>query len=159
METNIITKIELFDLMRCFFCDPDKYNKLTQSAKKPHLFMWSRFMSIRYPVAMHNVGMVSDVRIMDELQKKFCVKGGQYPKWLYTSNQGGKSETAKPIISKFDREILDMFMKLRNCEYKSLLIMQEMFPSLLESELNSIKESLEAEVSKTKMKKKNDNKK
>lgn len=151
METNIITKIELFDFMRCFFTDDKKYKKLTQAAKKPHFFMWRRMMAIQYPVQMHALSMLDDVRMMDVLHEKFC--SPTYPKWMYTSAPSEKKDKDKIIISKFDRKVLDTFMEHYNIEYPSVLIMQEWFPDLLEKEFQKIEDELYPELKKERLKK------
>lgn len=152
METNIITKIELFDFMRAFFTDATKYKKLTQSAKKPHLFMWRRMMSIQYPVQMHAIAMLDDIRIMDVLHKRFC--GSVYPKWMYTSAGGDKQPKDKSVIQKYDRDVLDAFMVTYNVEYKSLQILNEWYPVLLDEELTKIQLDLYPEMAKQKKEKK-----
>ena len=149
METNVITKVDFFDFMRCFFNDDAKYQKLTQNAKKPHFFMWRRMMAIQYPIQMNALAGLDDVRIMDVLHKNFLCK--EYPRWLYTSSKGGDKEKQKEsLLKKYTRDILDVFMEHYSMEWKSVLQLEEMYPSLLYDELDKIDKDLHSTVEKSK---------
>lgn len=147
METNIISKISFFDFMRCFFTDKAKYAKLTQSAKKPHVFMFKRMMAIMYPVQMNAISSVDDVRLIDALHKVFCK--GTYPKWMYTSTSGEAKEAKSKLIHKtYSRDVLDAFMEQYKIDYKTVLDLESMSPEFLKNELNSFEEELHPKYSK-----------
>lgn len=151
METNIITKISFFDFMRAFFCDDAKYQRLTQNAKKPHFFMWRRMMAIQYPVQMFVLSGLDDIRIMDVLHKNFL--SSEYPKWLYTSSKGNDEKDVKKesLLKKYSRDVLDLFMEHYGIEWKGVLDMEEMFPSILYDELDKLDEDIHPQVSKGKL--------
>lgn len=151
METNVITKVDFFDFMRCFFVDDAKYQKLTQNAKKPHFFMWRRMMAIQYPVQMAALSGLDDVRIMDVLHKNFLTR--EYPKWLYTSSKSGEGKTAQKesLLKKYSRDILDLFMQHYNIEWKGVLDLEEFFPALLYEELDKLDEDIHPSVMKSKL--------
>lgn len=153
METNVITKIDFFDFMRCFFNDDVKYSKLTQYAKKPHFFMWRRMMAIRYPTQMNALAGLDDVRIMDVLHKNFLCK--EYPKWLYTSsgkNEKDKNKTplSSELLKKYSRDVIDTFMEHYSLEWKCLQDLLEFYPDKLYKELDKLDEDLHPKVSKSK---------
>ena len=52
--------------------------------------MFYRTMSIMYPVQMHAVNYIHDIRLIDQLQKAFGKQNGPYPKWLYTKAEKQK---------------------------------------------------------------------
>lgn len=153
METNVITKIDFFDFMRAFFCDDAKYQKLTQNAKKPHFFMWRRMMAIQYPVQMNALAGLDDVRIMDVLHKNFLTS--EYPRWLYTSSKGGSDKEAKKesLLKKYTRDVIDLFMEHYSIEWKGVLDLEEMFPSLLYEELDRLDEDIHPQLTKGKLSK------
>ena len=139
METNIITKISFFDFMRAFFCDDAKYQRLTQNAK------------IQYPVQMFVLSGLDDIRIMDVLHKNFL--SSEYPKWLYTSSKGNDEKDVKKesLLKKYSRDVLDLFMEHYGIEWKGVLDLEEMFPSILYDELDRLDEDIHPQVSKGKL--------
>lgn len=145
-----ITEIGFFDFMRAFFCDPKKYNQLTKKAKEKHIFMFYRTMSIMYPVQMHAVNMLHDIRLVDQLQRVFGKQNGPYPKWLYT-----KTEKEKTIVQKLDatQEVIDKFKQVHDLEPKSFEFLLSIDFDGVQKELNAIKLEMENAITKEKQKK------
>lgn len=144
METNVITKIDFFDFMRCFFTDKVKYAKLTQNAKRPHMFMFKRMMAIMYPVQMNAISALDDIRLVDVLHNVFCT--GVYPKWMYTkTNKDESSQNKKSIVKAFDPEVTQAFLDKYQCEYKVLLELEEFNPDWLATELKEIDKDINSE--------------
>lgn len=153
METNVITKIDFFDFMRCFFTDADKYSKLTQNAKKSHIFMFKRMMSMMYPIQMNAISGIDDIRLVDILHKSFCT--GVYPKWMYTSTKDqGSTQKISLVHKKYGQDVIDAFLDRYKCEYKCILELEELNREWLETEIKLIDKDLNLEVKKTPVKKK-----
>lgn len=153
METNVITKIDFFDFMRCFFTDKVKYSKLTQNAKKPHIFMFKRMMAIMYPIQMNAISSIDDIRLVDVLHNTFCT--GVYPKWMYTkTNKDDTSANKKSIVKSFDPAVIETFLDKYKCEYKVIVELEEFNPDWLVSELKEIDKDINSEFIKANKEKK-----
>lgn len=136
---NIITKCTIFEFMRYFFCDPEKYAQLTNKVKQTHCFMFYRLMSIKYPIQMNAISNIHDSRIIDTLHDTFGNSNNQYPGWLYqkTIKQSNSEKQLNDILSKDEiNQIFEVF----DIEYKSLLMLYELFPDVVNDLKNEIKE-------------------
>ena len=139
-QTKTITDISLFDFMKCFFTDHKTYLALTNKAKSKHIFMFYRFMSIMYPVQMHAVNGIHDIRLIDQLHKSFCKPNARSPKWLYT-----KSETPKKISDSIDvdKDLLEKYRQFMKIDPKSLDFMIQFMPDVVIDECNKFKQDIE----------------
>lgn len=146
-----IHEISFFDFMRCFFCDTKRYNQLTKKAKDKHLYMFYRTMSIMYPIQMHAINFVHDIRIVDQLQKRFGKQNGQYPKWLYT-----KSEKEKSAVEKLDFQpfVIEKFCTMYDLEPKSFEFLLSIDRPTVVTELTEIADELQNDVTRQKQRKK-----
>lgn len=149
---NLITKCTIFEFMRYFFCDPDKYALLTDKAKQAHCFMFYRLMSIKYPVQMNAISNVHDTRIIDVLHSTFGRKGQQYPGWLY-QKQDKSEKVEKTLLDIITKDDIDKIYEVYDLEYKSLLLLFHLDPDKINELIESVKPD-DNKVTKTKVKKK-----
>lgn len=146
-----VHEISFFDFMRCFFCDPKRYNQLTKKAKDKHIYMFYRTMSIMYPVQMHAINFVHDIRMVDQLQKRFGKQNGPYPKWLYT-----KSEKEKTAVEKLDFQpfVIEKFCTMHDLEPKSFEFLLSIDRPTVVAELTEIADELQNDITRQKQRKK-----
>lgn len=135
---ELITKCTIFEFMRYFFCDPQKYAMMTTKCKKEHLFMFYRLMSIKYPVQMNAISNFHDTRIVDVLHSNFGSYGAPYPKWLYQKQE--KSEVLeKSLLETVPKELIDRIYEVYEIEYKSLLLLYSIDKDALMKMVEAVK--------------------
>jgi hypothetical protein len=144
-QLNVINSIEFFDFMRAFFTDRKKYACLTDKAKSAHIFMWSRMMSIMYPVAMHACSKVHSTRVMDILHSKMCTNDPKkYPSWLFTkSSKNQSSEDEKAITEMFSAELINAYKQINHLEHKSFIMIISMDRAGVIDDLKELKDTIE----------------
>ena len=147
-----ITDISFFDFMRCFFCDPKKYAQITKKAKEKQIFMFYRTMSIMYPVQMHAINGIHDIRLIDQLHKNFGKQGAPYPRWLYTKSEKEKTEKEK---LDFSEDIIQKFISVYDLEPKSFDFLLSIDKQFVIDELTRIKTEMSNEYKKVKTDKAN----
>lgn len=106
-----------------------------------------------YPVQMHAVNYIHDIRLIDQLQKAFGKQNGPYPKWLYT-----KAEKEKTVVQKLDasKELIQKYMQVHGLEPKSFEFLLSFDFDGVQKELNVLKTEMENNVSKERIAKKKD---
>lgn len=100
--------MELFDLIKVIFTEPDTYKKVvTANDKRKHMFILNRFFSINYPVhaCLLNINKINPVAIVDWWQSFLYPQYKKVPNWIYT-------KTKK--TNKQDKEIIDVSDDLIN---------------------------------------------
>lgn len=139
-QKPLVTQIELFDLLNIFLTDKVAYANIVHSAKAKHLFMLQRFLAIRYPVKMHELGRNFTVSCLDALHHELC-KPGKPPQWIYTSTK--KEVVEKRLsISGISTETLYMFMRVNDVDLKSIYWLVEHGDEKIVKELEDLEKDM-----------------
>lgn len=114
----MITKIQLFDFVKCFLVDSKKYNEITYKCKKKHLFMTFRILATKYPKLMNGLNGCESVELLDSLHKRMHNDLIPCPNWIYSMYGGEKNKESK--LGKISKEVKIEFCRRHETEFKNL---------------------------------------
>lgn len=134
-----IESIELFPFFRAFFCNDGVWETLTDKAKLQHAFMLNRYLSIKHAQYIQNFNKFHNVHVINALHEDFKSKG-KSPGWMYTKTTD--STVTKHKLSEYSSEIINMFCKGHDIEFKSLEFLCEIMPLEIYAELDEMKKQL-----------------
>jgi hypothetical protein len=100
--------MELFDLTKIIFTNPNQYQKLKNHEKSKHFFMINRFFSIKYPTTSQSLNRngITPWAIVD-LWQIVASRFQKVPGWIYTKTK--KAPTEK--VWKPNPEIAKLWME------------------------------------------------
>lgn len=151
---DVISKIDLFPFMRAFFSNDGTYEKITKDAKKKHIFMLLRYLSIQYPVHINEINKNHSTEVIDSLHSSFKHEGKQ-PWWTYTKTMKftGVNSNHQELSKKYDKYTINIFCKIHEIEYKSLEFIYDIEPNSVIPLIDKLKEEMEGSTQSKKTKK------
>ncbi len=80
--------VELFDLVKIMFSDPNKYQKLSANDRGRNFFMIQRFMSIKFPTTAQQLNRngINPIAVVD-LWQLVASRFSKVPGWIYTKTK------------------------------------------------------------------------
>jgi len=143
---ELISKIDLFDFINCFFTDSKKFERITDSAKLSNAFMLNRFLSIYFPKEIQALNTFHDVSVINALHKAMCK--GSVPRWIYTKSDKIK----KTKFDEYSESLKLEFCQKHNIEYKNIKDFYTMFTTYFETSMKEIKKYQEQKYKQVKNK-------
>ena len=112
--------INLFDLIKIIFNNPNKYNEISKLDKKKNFFMINRRFAINYPLqsqVFNRLGINESIAIDIWQNFLFHKYNGKSPGWLYI--KGIKTTNSdKEKKSKISKDTIKNYAKFYNLEIK-----------------------------------------
>lgn len=141
---GIISKIDLFEFINCFFTDSEKFSRITDTCKQSNIFMLNRFLAIHYPKEIQMLNTVHNVTVAEALH--LAMKSNKVPYWIYTSAK----KISESIIDTYSTDVKLEFCKIHNIEYQSFDQMYVIYPKFVLEELKNIKYLHDQNIKKSK---------
>jgi len=129
--------MELFELTKIMFEDPQSYSKIPPGEKRKHFFMINRRMSIQFPLQSQSLQRlkIDEVSVIDFWQRFLRQQYTKTPFWMYT--KGSKKITEeKEKTSTFKETTLKSFSLMYGYDIKMIKEALEFFPNEMKKELN-----------------------
>lgn len=136
--------MELFELIKVMFENPEEYANVTTGEKRKHFFMINRRMSIQFPlqaqVLQHQ--KVDEASVVDFWQNFVKQFKGKTPFWMYVSGTK-KVKEAKEKVS-FKDASLKSYASLYGLDPKSVREAADLFPDEMKKELAELEKMIKA---------------
>ena len=132
--------MQLFDLVRIMFTDPNKYAKVKNSDKAKNMFMINRFMAIKHPTTAQSLNKngINPWAVVD-LWQLVAKRNNRVPGWIWTKTK--KAEAAKKTWTP-DKDLANFWMKANNLTQKDLDAAIKYNPEELKKILNNLKKRI-----------------
>ena len=128
--------MELFELTKIMFEDPQSYKNVTPGEKRKHFFMINRRMSIQFPlqaqVLQHQ--KINEVGVIDFWQHFLRKQFTKTPYWMFTKGVKKAKET-KEKKTNIKESVLNSYASKMGFDHKSVIEAAEVFPTELKKEL------------------------
>lgn len=132
--------MELFDLTKTLFENPQQWNDVSNSDKKKHFFISNRMFSIGHPLQAHLLQhiKVNPAIIMDIWQRLMTNKFGykKTPGWMFTKGVV-KNKLEKEKKTSLSEELIKEYCRVYKVDYKSI---KDSLMFFHEKTVNEIKE-------------------
>ena len=108
----------LFDYIKIFFTDNEKFNSISDKIKEKHFFMLNRFISIKFPLtaiqlSKLNINAIHATNLLHDLMISYK----KVPQWIYTP---AKSEVTTKKEYLPEEKIINMYCKDNEIGLKEL---------------------------------------
>lgn len=133
--------MELFDFIKNYFFDKEKYKQVKDRDKKAMFFMVQRFMSIEYPEATNvaNITGVNQILIMDNWHRQLCKRYTRPPQFFFISSKSKNKKPAKKNKFKMPSgEVLKTYLTKNEMDMHEFEFAVDMFPDELQKELKVV---------------------
>jgi hypothetical protein len=131
--------MQLFDLIKAMFADPQGYAGTSWNDRAKNLFMVQRIMSIKQPqrAQMFNRVGVNPAAVVDQWQRSTRAMG-RAPGWIFTKSIK-KAETKSPTV---DKEAAEAWMRHNGLGKRDLDVAMREDPKTMVDELKRISKSI-----------------
>jgi len=130
--------MELFELIKIMFEDPEAYSKVTPGEKKKHFFMINRRMSIKFPAQAQVLQhiRIDEVSVVDSWQQFLRKQYNKTPYWMFTK---GVKKTQEKKEQKIDvkESTIKLFASKHDMDLKSVREAIEVFSDEMKKELKT----------------------
>jgi hypothetical protein len=128
--------MELFELTRIMFEDPEAYKEATKGDKRKNFFIIQRRMAIQHPMQANvlNGLKINQEEAIDVWQRFLRKKYKKTPFWMYTKGiKKVKEEKEKKI--NISTQVVEDYAKKYKIDLKSVWEALDMFPKKMKKEL------------------------
>lgn len=128
--------MELFELTKIMFEDPEAYKKVTPGEKRKHFFMISRRMSIQFPLQAQLLQRIKidEVSVIDFWQSFLQKQYNKTPFWMFTKGVKKAKETKEKKTS-IKEEIIKQYASKYELDIKVIREALDFFPTQMKKEL------------------------
>jgi len=128
--------MQLFDLTKIMFEDPQAYTKITPGEKRKHFFMINRRMSIQFPLQAHVLQhiKINEEGVVDFWQHLLRKKYTKTPYWMFTKGVKKAAEIKEKNVD-IKRSVVIQYASKMGFDLKSVQEAADFFPEELKKEL------------------------
>jgi hypothetical protein len=135
--------MELFELTKLMFENPQGYLQVTSGDKRKHFFMINRRMSINYPIQTNILQhiKINDIAVIDFWQNFLRKHYNKTPYWMFTKGIKKTSEEKEKNLTIKDSTIKE-FCIYYGYDLKSVNESIKIFPEEMKKELNVFEKTI-----------------
>jgi hypothetical protein len=133
----------LFDIIKIIFENPEEYKNLSNIEKKKIFFIFTRRMSIKYPLQAQVLQhfKINEIATIDFWQSFLRKQYNKVPGWMYTKGIK-KTKEVKEKVSIKEKLIIDYAAKY-NLDIKSVRDYIMLFPEEAKNEFKEFEKTIE----------------
>jgi hypothetical protein len=135
--------IELFDLIKIIFTNPEKYKEITRGEKQKNYFIINRRFAINFPLqanALQHI-KINQAAVIDFWQRFLRKQYKFVPGWIYTKGVKKTQEIKEKKLNVSDNLITE-YAKYFQIDRKSILDALEFYPEKMIYELKQFEKIL-----------------
>jgi hypothetical protein len=137
--------IELFDLTKTLFENPQAWEEISKADKRKHSFIVNRMFSIGHPLQAQLLQhiKISPSVMIDIWQRLMTIKFGynKTPGWMFTKGTV-KNKLEKEVKTNLSEEIIKEYCKKFRVDYKSVKDALKFFPTKMTTEIKEYEKTI-----------------
>ena len=142
--------MELFELTKSMFENPQKYEDATKGDKKKHYFMVNRFMSINFPMQAHVLGTLKNnpAATVDFWQTFVRKLFKRTPHWMFIKGSVRKKKDKEKLTNISEEQILG-YSTMHELDHKSVRDAIKFFPEKMKVEFKNYDKIVKQKITKS----------
>lgn len=138
--------MEIFELTKIIFENPEKYKEVSNNIKKKNFFMVNRLFSIQYPLQSHLLShtKINQIFVVDFWQSYLRKMYQKTPYWMFTKGSVKRKKDKEKIAKIKDSTIVE-FAKMYGYDIKAVKDAILFFPDKMKKEFKDF-EKISAQI-------------